>query len=1468
MKYLLSQLVWDTQDWPMWRAPHQADRMIDLRPLTAQAKAGTVQGRVLIATERDPLPGEVLLVGRFRDSLGNNARDAVKDLLGLPEAITVQNIPDLIDLILGPLADPELGILPPPLMPDSGGRIRFNLGEARREYKCPTSGTQFDNILKMVHAEYRQVRQQGGDLHRKLPSVYKNKFRVENHELFIPRDLPRETPVKPSTTLQDTFNVGDHSNLDGQASSDGWLWEAVEGSGNALFKTDTQVYAEGVVAFSASCLYRAESDLSSVDHYVEAGVMSTSDNLQGIGLIARKDSSATLTCYECDMVTTSDVLRILKRVGGTHTSLQDNAAGTLNTSTFYTVRFNVDGSTLQTLLAGVQQGSDLTDTSITTGTRIGMTARAPGATTRTGGIEDFGGEDIIPSAGDGTIREEFSLSDRLSYAIFNGMAYTLREEVGMTDRLTYALTGTFAYTMRERIGLSERLNGAAVSTIARTMREVFGMRERAGNDDVTSGSGVAQGETFEPFDTASGAAGMLVLTHLYLDEGQENYSSHQITGTHHDHTGTVMQFGTIEKEVEIPCGAPRLADMSTVFSDHDQYWRRKFGNKTPRMRQQDFWLGPRGGQEHLFHRTAKMTVTNATFPPLQMRIEGSDQTAKWMARQLPSVINRANFPNLPSNVTEAFFPIVNGNVSSIGHGGQGAIRCIHVDTVQHRYTGNFGLISPDHINVYTKAPDEELFAITSSSYTLVEEDLIVNGVTFIVTYIQFSAALTEGTEVRADIGGLTDRGAWGTLPAVSALSQNAVDHIIDLLEYAKVVESEDVDFADYDLASFQTVYDKFTALAYESDYTIAEPLTWQEVFTQLRTPFLIHMVPNNFDQIKLVLITDDDFTDAPVIDDYNSTLLRSEVISLATPTVNRYRYRRGRNPASDQWGAEETYDNLADQEELGEIEQVEIDLHSVRGEQVALEVVAERSAWEDLQSHRIEFDVDTVSHLDKIELLKPFKFTHYGGLVEGGWVEEFFVPYYVGIDLTAFRTKVRAIRRQVVSVPRPSIATVGDWKLNARAGPEYLLSAQRLYQWFADTRYSYQKMVVLGSNAAGTAQVPVDDDVFPLLANQIRGYDGLFYGNKLYIVHQEEVTGRVGFTRFNAATQVYEVINQTVVASTSDADIGVTIAVQDPSGKPTIIFQGDREYSAGSAFGAAGDYKRAYITVRADDGTWSTPVMMGNPSTAYAFFWFVIWGDPAYNGAVHTNVGRAIRGENNRIHHVFSQTEPGDIAATPDFQIQTLRTDGTLSTTYEWELTTGSGTSPTFLVGDPASFEDANGQFWIAAPIGKLAEAKIALWKDKDNPTVPDNQVLISTADLTPDIFGVGHTASPAFGVRYLSSDGKLHVVHSTRAGGSDDWAAYKTISPPFETAVADPSYTTGSRQDQIGPVWPTNVYARHGFDIKMVGGVPWIFKATSGSTGIPNVDDAPWILEKINVNTDIPEDPTYTLQDFIDEHS
>lgn len=139
---------------------------------------------------------------------------------------------------------------------------------------------------------------------------------------------------------------------------------------------------------------RADTDLATANHYAQAKVNLTVDEGSGGGVIARKDSTATMTFYMSDIVWSNDTSRLFKSIAGTFTAIGTPVATTLVVPTQYLVRLEVNGSTLTTKVDGVTKQTE-TDTAIAGNLRCGI--RGQSAAGGTGRVEwdDFEAGDLV-----------------------------------------------------------------------------------------------------------------------------------------------------------------------------------------------------------------------------------------------------------------------------------------------------------------------------------------------------------------------------------------------------------------------------------------------------------------------------------------------------------------------------------------------------------------------------------------------------------------------------------------------------------------------------------------------------------------------------------------------------------------------------------------------------------------------------------------------------------------------------------------------------------------------------------------------------------------------------------------------------------------------------------------------------------------------------------------------------------------
>lgn len=297
-------------------------------------------------------------------SLPTGERQGWRKTLGLSSTPERSELRHVLYETLTTQADPNDSILCPPLMPESDGVLRFGLfGFEKRITPAEPEWSGVRDVLRRI---YRQTREEvlGGlatpNLHRKMLTVWLEKFRlpVEEYLQFIPIGLPDEKPIFRETTISDNFNRADQTGLG--SSSEGWSWSLPLGNWNIVSNT---AELQDVTTVS---LARADSDLSSTDHYGQADVVVCPSPEQG-GPAARFSASAA-TCYIAMIAMDADTLNIQKFEAGTPTQL-DGVAITPSVPEAYRVQCN--GSNIKAFQAGTERLS-ITDTSITTGTRCGM----------------------------------------------------------------------------------------------------------------------------------------------------------------------------------------------------------------------------------------------------------------------------------------------------------------------------------------------------------------------------------------------------------------------------------------------------------------------------------------------------------------------------------------------------------------------------------------------------------------------------------------------------------------------------------------------------------------------------------------------------------------------------------------------------------------------------------------------------------------------------------------------------------------------------------------------------------------------------------------------------------------------------------------------------------------------------------------------------------------------------------------
>lgn len=410
------------------------EQIVDARP-------GQPRGLFFGAWSSDSIPQGIadrggVIVARedVRDALPDNrARRAVAGLIGfLPEGDTLA---DWILSIFTRGADPQNSAAVAPLIPTASRRLLVHFGGLKlldQPFRFSVGDPYSQKLLTVLKAQLGGAREES--LGRKLTNPVTNETDDEYHlrmadallEKYVGRDIaakqrlwaalkpanwqPDENPLPHATTITDDFNTADSGTV-------GHLltWNEVNGVWN-----NTNNAAQNDSGGGTNSTIRAESDLSSSDHYAQASAISLPNSTARYAAAACRFASAANTFYmtriEGNATLANSTCRIGKHVTGTTTLLGTGTTVSAN-SLPKVVKHTVNGSSLTSRWDGVDQETVSPDTSITTGTRCGLLAMSGGASKVA--FDDF-------EAGDLTAGITYSRLERGIRGLNRGLAVAQR----------------------------------------------------------------------------------------------------------------------------------------------------------------------------------------------------------------------------------------------------------------------------------------------------------------------------------------------------------------------------------------------------------------------------------------------------------------------------------------------------------------------------------------------------------------------------------------------------------------------------------------------------------------------------------------------------------------------------------------------------------------------------------------------------------------------------------------------------------------------------------------------------------------------------------------------------------------------------------------------------------------------------------------------------------------------------------
>lgn len=396
MRYWTGPYMWDVLPYPHWRSPIGCVGSIDLRPLSAQAQAVVASGVGFFATDDLTdlgLLGPYTLLGQGDvRSLTPAAKDrsnfaAALGLATVNGTTLVECLWDVLTVQARPIGDTG----PKPIIPTTARKLELYLGGHSLVMSKPfdLAMPEATNVKLCLQEDYRVVQDETAKgltsdpkLDQKVLGYWGLKYGVPDPEnYFIPADMVKVGPLAPATTLTDDFTRADQTGL-GTAAG-GWSWTTVAGAAN--------IVSNQASIPSSAALYsvRAESDLSSADHYAQVDIVTIGVVTHSGG--ATRFAGAATTYYQAVYFKGDGKYYVSKVVTGTETHL--GTAVAITTSLPEAYKCEINGSTLKGYQAGVERRSE-TDTSITANTRTGIAGyRESGAT-----LDNWSAADLAAAA--------------------------------------------------------------------------------------------------------------------------------------------------------------------------------------------------------------------------------------------------------------------------------------------------------------------------------------------------------------------------------------------------------------------------------------------------------------------------------------------------------------------------------------------------------------------------------------------------------------------------------------------------------------------------------------------------------------------------------------------------------------------------------------------------------------------------------------------------------------------------------------------------------------------------------------------------------------------------------------------------------------------------------------------------------------------------------------------------------------
>lgn len=537
----------------------------------------------------------------------------------------------------------------------------------------------------------------------------------------------------------------------------------------------------------------------------------------------------------------------------------------------------------------------------------------------------------------------------------------------------------------------------------------------------------------------------IILARIFLDSGTENVSDIGVRHPTRYYEARVMQWGSVTRAVPQPAGLPQISDGRIRIADTDFKFRDLFAETSPEQTPLERLIELRVVRENQPESYGVIVYTGEIvdfeFGDEYVELSFRDITWSWLDEEFPGTMESGVYAPTVFGRCVQNAPVEQHGLIPLTHIGFSVANGDRWIASKHTL---------NDITIHRHNLDGTWEEVNPSEYSVTEDDVLIGGIAYTGTYIDFTNEQDDGVEIRADIEGWNVRPAWGSLPAATGLLRNPIDLFINIILEAETKLGKTLNCNEAAISALrtqvQTIIDTSPARSHFCDGAILEPITFRSLLSRFVQSFTYDLFQDVHGQINLEVVTPSE-SSTPITETLN-IIERSFVQRLPSP-INRFKCKMARSYADGTWSIEQIHDNTADQFTLGvvssptaaKITATDLEMWFVRERFTAADAAARRAGFTTLKSNSQEFTL-TLDDASLLELCGDIALTIRYGLKTGGFVGEVARVEGITLDLDSWsaRIKSRIWREQERTDPSFTV-----YELDASVTMTYAMDAE-LYE--------------------------------------------------------------------------------------------------------------------------------------------------------------------------------------------------------------------------------------------------------------------------------------------------------------------------------------------------------------------------------------------------------------------------------------